>query len=67
MLQVNNLHYTKSRHVILRGLSLKYQRIARWRCWENGVGKTTLMRLISGLIEPNPHSDIMIDGIMGQK
>src|SRR5699024_5951499 len=23
--------------------------------------------LISGLIEPNPHSDIMIDGIMGAK
>ena len=23
MLQVNNLHYTKSRHVILRGLSFK--------------------------------------------
>lgn len=68
MLQVNNLHYTKSRHVILRGLSFKiptHSTVAL--LGENGVGKTTLMRLISGLIEPNPHSDIMIDGIMGAK
>lgn len=66
MLQVNNLHYTKSRHVILRGLSFtipENRTVAL--LGENGVGKTTLMRLIAGLIEPNPHSDIMIDGVMG--
>ena len=62
MITISNLSKSYGKHVVFRGLSLSLPRSrVIGLLGENGIGKTTLLRLIAGLILPDG-GEILIDG-----